>query len=139
MSCPLCVLGCMPLQQVGRGRASPDRLRWLCVTWICQSCYIQGFVKVATWICQCFSLYCICSRWGEGFPSQTGCDGYVRVSAGYLQVMGRELHQTSQSPDPDLGHGQSHTFRMHPLPSADHQGLHVSTIKSQQMTSLRYC
>ena len=49
---------------------------------------LHGFVKVVTWIGQCFSLYCICSRWGEGFPSQTGCDGYVRVSAGYLQVMG---------------------------------------------------
>ena len=28
---------------------------------------------------------------------------------------------------------------MHPLPSADYQGIHVNNTKSQQMTRLRYC
>ena len=40
---------------------------------------LRGFVNV--FLCIAFA------AGGRGLP-QTGCDGYVRVSAGYLQVMG---------------------------------------------------
>ena len=75
---------------------------------VCYIQFLQRFFAISSVFlsCSCCVLGCMCLQQVGASPRQA--DGYVRVSAGYLQVMGTPQTPDS-SQDPDLTHGQSHT------------------------------